>query len=416
MVWGLCKLSWYDAAVKAINEKQYTGDDMPEVPQPIRQDGVHGMVPGERMCPAARKLRETYAITPGAPFFKREFGYYSLDVWYGQGLPLDASLEEVFDYDPAGNHSLGQLGWCEAAFVPEFEVKVVEDRGKHEVEQDHAGRHVLYFKGRRNGFMPDYLEHPVKDQRTWEEDVKWRMHPASPERYADLPQRMAEARARAAEGMMIVQNVIGGYMYLRSLIGPEPVLCMFYEAPELLHDCMQTWFELADAVIARHQEFVTIDELFLAEDICYNTGALIGPDTMREFLLPYYQQLIANIRARQIDRDRKLYIQIDTDGHAPAVIDVYREIGMNVMSPFEVAAGCDVVELGRRYPDLVMFGGIDKRVLAESKEAIDAFLERVLPSMRARGGYIPTCDHGVPEEVTLGNYRHYRKRCVELGG
>ena len=137
---------------------------------------------------------------------------------------------------------------------------------------------------------------------------------------------------------------------------------------------------------------------------------------MREFLLPYYQQLIANIRARQIDRGRKLYIQIDTDGRAPAVIDVYREMGMNVMSPFEVAAGCDVVELGRRYPDLVMFGGIDKRVLAESNEAIDAFLERVLPSMRARGGYIPTCDHGVPEEVTLGNYRHYRKRCVELGG
>jgi hypothetical protein len=35
--------------------------------------------------------------------------------------------------------------------------------------------------------------------------------------------------------------------------------------------------------------------------------------------------------------------------------------------------------------------------------------------MRARGGYIPTCDHGVPEEVTLEDYRYYRRRCVELG-
>ena len=75
-----------------------------------------------------------------------------------------------------------------------------------------------------------------------------------------------------------------------------------------------------------------------------------------------------------------------------------------------------MVELGQRYPDLVMFGGIDKRVLAHSKAAIDAHLERILPPMRARGGYIPTCDHGVPEEVTLDNYLHYRKRCVELGG
>ncbi|HOD50576.1 MAG TPA: uroporphyrinogen decarboxylase family protein [Candidatus Hydrogenedentes bacterium] len=389
---------------------------MPQRPLTTTENGVLTMLPYECMCAPARKLRDTYAITRGAPLFKREFGYYSLEAWRAQGLPESADLAQVFDYDPPGNHSLNQLGWCEAAFVPEFEVKVIESRGGYEVEQDRAGRHVLYFKGRRNGFMPDYLEHPVKDQRTWEENVQWRMDPTSPERYADLRERMSEARACAAQGMMIVQNVIGGYMYLRSLMGPEPVLCVFYEAPELIHDCMRAWFALADAVIARHQEFVTIDELFLAEDICYNHGALIGPETMREFLLPYYQQLIANVRARQPDQGRKLYIQIDTDGHAPAVIDVYREMGMNVMSPFEVAAGCDVVELGQRYPDLVMFGGIDKRVLAHSKAAIDAHLERILPPMRARGGYIPTCDHGVPEEVTLDNYLHYRKRCVELGG
>lgn len=62
-----------------------------------------------------------------------------------------------------------------------------------------------------------------------------------------------------------------------------------------------------------------------------------------------------------------------------------------------------------------MTGGIDKRVLAESKDAIDKHLEYILPAMRKRGGYIPTCDHGVPAEVTLENYIHYRKRCIEFG-
>ena len=42
-------------------------------------------------------------------------------------------------------------------------------------------------------------------------------------------------------------------------------------------------------------------------------------------------------------------------------------------------------------------------------------VERIIPSMRERGGFIPTCDHGVPAEVSLENYMHYRKRCVELG-
>jgi len=51
--------------------------------------------------------------------------------------------------------------------------------------------------------------------------------------------------------------MIGGYMYLRSLIGPGELPYKFYDAPELIHDCMKTWLELADAVTAKHQEYVT---------------------------------------------------------------------------------------------------------------------------------------------------------------
>ena len=378
-------------------------------------DGVHAMIPHERMCVPARKLRDTYAVTPGAPLFKREMGYYCLEQWYGQGLPRDADLAEVFHYDPPGNLVLGQLGWTTAAFAPEFDVQIIEDRGDYEVVQDLAGRHLLCFKGRRDGFMPEYLDHPVKDLKTWRDNVKWRLDPAAPVRFADLDERMAWAKQQAACGMTIEQNLIGGYMYLRSLIGPADLLYKFYDEPELIHDCMRAWFDLADAVIARHQQHVTLDEIFFGEDICYNHGSLISPAMIREFLWPYYQQLIANVRARQIDQPRHLYVQIDTDGDARAVIPIYQEIGMDVMSPFEVASGCDVVEIGRQYPRLAMFGGIDKRVLAKTKADIDRHLEYILPAMRARGGYIPTCDHGVPAEVTLDNYLHYRKRCVELG-
>ncbi len=378
--------------------------------------GAHALVPTDEMTSSARKLRDAYARVPGAPLFRREFGFYCLDRWQEQGMPQDVSLAELFHYDPPGHHALGQLGWCEAAFVPRFEEKILEDRGEHEVVQDAAGRAVLCFKGRRSGFMPEYLDHPVKDRLTWERDVKWRLDPTTTSRYADLESRMQAARANAARGLIISQNLIGGYMYLRSLIGPVDLLYTFHDDPELIHDCMRAWFELSDAVIAKHQQDVTLDEIFFAEDICFNTGPLISPDMMREFLLPYYHELLARARDRQIDRDRHLYVQIDTDGNAVPVIPLYREIGMDVMSPFEVASGCDVVAVGEEYPDLALFGGIDKRILAQSREAIDREVERILPAMRERGGYIPTCDHGVPEEVPYENYLHYRKRCVELGG
>ena len=380
-------------------------------------DGIHRMVPPDRTPEHIRAFRQTYAITPGARLFRREFGYYCMEAWREQGLACDADLAEIFHYDPPARHNLGHIGWCEAAFAPSFEERIVEDRGEHEVVQDFAGRHVLCFKGRRDGFMPEYLDHPVKDMRTWIEDVKWRLDPATPERWDAFDQRMGAARDAAGSGAFIVQGLVGGYMYLRSLVGPAGIMYAFYDMPDVVHDCMRTWLALADAVIQRHQQHVTLDEIFLAEDICYNHGPLCSPDTMKKFLLPYYRQLVDNARARQLDPARHLYVQVDTDGLATPTIPLYAEaIGMDVMSPFEVASGCDVVAVGEQYPDLVITGGIDKRVLARGKGDIDEMVERILPAMRARGGYIPTCDHGVPAEVSLENYLHYRKRCIELGG
>ncbi len=384
------------------------------------EDGIHGLVPFEKMSEAARKLRALYARTPGAPFYRREFYIWqeTIERWHGEGMPRDVPQAELFFYDPPGNFGLSGLGWCEAAFCPCFETRVIEARGEEcELVQDHAGRHVLFFKGRRHGFMPEYVDHPVKEMRTWIQDVKWRLDPRHPDRFAKTDELLAQAKAAAAEGRMISQSVIGGYMYLRSLIGPEHLLYAFYDQPDLIHDCMRAWFDLADAVTARHQREVTLDEVFLAEDICYNHGSLISPEMMREFLVPYYRQLLANVRARQLDPARHLYVQIDTDGYADPVIPLYREgVGMDVMSPFEVASGCDVVAIRQRFPDLVMTGGIDKRILAQTPREIDRMLERILPFMRERGGYTPTCDHGVPLEVPYANYLHYRRRCVELGG
>ncbi len=390
---------------------------MPRSDPPPAADGVHAPVPRDTMHPAARKRREVYAITPGAPLMRTEFGFYSLDAWREQGMPADADKDRLFDFEHPGNTGFWDLGWCEAALCPAFEEKVLEDRGEYELVQDHAGRHVLCFRGRRSGFMPEYVDHPVKDRRSWEERIRWRLDPATPERWAGAERAADAVRADAAQGFMVTQHVIGGYMYLRSLMGPEGVLYAFHDMPDVVHDCMRAWLALADAVTARHQRGVTLDEVFLAEDICSNHGLLIGPDTVREFLLPYYQQLLSSIRGRQVDRGRHLYVQVDTDGDCRPAIPLYMgAIGMDAMSPFEVASGCDVVDLGRRYPRLVMRGGIDKRVLAGGRRAIDEHLERILPAMRARGGYIPCCDHGVPAEVPYEDYLYYRRRAVELGG
>ena len=364
---------------------------------------------------AIRKTRDFYAMKKGAPILQHEFGYYVLDRWIAEGhIKNVEDLQKLCDYDEKGLFYWEELGGCEAAFCPEFEVKVLEDRGDYELVQDFAGRHVLYFKGRRQGFMPEYMNHPVRDWDSWERDVKWRLAVDAEGRFDSLPERTAFMQDKVGQGAMIGQFLVGGYMYLRSLVGPEGIMYMVYDKPDLVHDMMRTWFELADAVIARHQEHTTLDELFLSEDICYNHGPLISPDMMREFLFPYYQQLITNIKARQLDKSRYLYIQIDTDGDCRPVIPVYQEIGMDYIAPMEVASGCDVVALRKQYPKLLMRGGFDKRILAQGKEAIDREINRIMPFMTQHGGYIPMCDHGVPEEVNFEDFMHFRARLKEF--
>jgi len=90
---------------------------------------------------------------------------------------------------------------------------------------------------------------------------------------------------------------------------------------------------------------------------------------------------------QEIQRGQRqfLHFEIDTDGDCRPVIEVYREIGVNSMNPFEVAAGCDVVEIGRAHPDLVMRGGIDKHVLRRSRAAIVAELVLRLAQCGAHG-------------------------------
>lgn len=364
------------------------------------------------MTPIERTFA-TYERRPVDHLIRREFYIWqeALDRWKREGMPADADLAELFVYDPPGAIHIGGLGWCEPAFVPGFWEEVLREEGDCEIIRDSAGRILRVYRGRRHGFMPTYLQHVVADDKDWEEIAAPRLSPETPERWDGFEQSLREWRKRQDDGWFITQSCIGGYMYLRSLVGPMEVCFMFVENPKLVHRMMAAWLSLADELTRRVQEKVEIDELFLGEDICYNHGLLISPAMVREFLLPYYQDLLRSIRSRQ---RRRLHFHIDSDGNVGEAIDLFMGIGMDVMSPFEVAAGNDLLDLAGKHPDLVMMGGIDKRVLAQGPKAIDAHLERILPPMVRRGGFVPTCDHGVPDNVSFESYSHYRKRILEL--
>ena len=89
-----------------------------------KNDGIHGMVPREKMDEKTKANRDFYAITPNAPLRQCEFGFYCKDEWIEQGLAPDTNYREEFGFNAGGSVGFGGLGWCEAAFNPTFESKI----------------------------------------------------------------------------------------------------------------------------------------------------------------------------------------------------------------------------------------------------------------------------------------------------
>jgi uroporphyrinogen-III decarboxylase len=78
------------------------------------------------------------------------------------------------------------------------------------------------------------------------------------------------------------------------------------------------------------------------------------------------------------------------------------------MWPLEVQAGMDAVELRNKLgKKCILSGNIDKRALAQGKEAIKEEIDKKVPFLLSQGGYFPGPDHFVPEDVSLENFQFY---------
>lgn len=102
---------------------------------------------------------------------------------------------------------------------------------------------------------------------------------------------------------------------------------------------------------------------------------------------------------------------VDCDGDISLLIPLWLDVGVNCMFPIEVGTwGADPVELRKKYgKELLLMGGFDKRILAHSKEAIEAEIRRLTPSSRravtsdsATTGSRPTCRSTITGAISSG--------------
>jgi Uroporphyrinogen decarboxylase (URO-D). len=333
--------------------------------------------------------------------------------WASEGW--DGNYEQfLYDENPYAEELIDLVG-IDLPLVPAFKEEIIDENDEYIYIRTVSGAVEQFPKGKSRltgESMPFYVKHPVETEEDWYNKIKPRLNPDSPERWVRFNKKSDEVLEIVNRNKKLYEaSSIGGYMFLRAMMGPEKTLLAFYDYPDMVHDMMKTWLHLVKTCLLRVQSKIPFFKFLMGEDISYKNGLLISPEMVEEFLFPYYNDLFNSLRKGQ---EQFLHLEIDTDGNLWEVLPLYMKVGFNVFRPFEVAAGNDVVEYAVKYPKLVISGGIDKRILSESKEAIRKELVRIMPFMVERGGFIPTCDHNVPSTVSYENYLFYRQLMTTL--
>ncbi len=337
-----------------------------------------------------------------------DFGFWeeTMTVWHGEGLPHSI----VFTYKKTnhvpyfgmdfGLDVVARATEIKPGLSPAFRLKVVEDRGDHEIRQQVDGVRVL-----RRKFMssiPQPQSHLLTDRDSWRKHYKPRLNPDDPGRFPDdWTQRVACWQEPNRADLV---SLPGGSLYgwLRNWMGVEALSYVVYDDPLWFEEMVST---VADCIVGTLEQAlasgVQFDACGMWEDMAYRAGPLLSPRHFKKYLVPHYRRIVDLMHKHGVD-----VVWVDCDGNIDALVPLWLEAGVNCMFPVEVGVWrADPVAYRKQYgKDLLIMGGFDKHILQRTPEDIRREVDRLAPLVE-EGGFIGFCDHRVPPDVPLENYR-----------
>jgi len=347
----------------------------------------------------------------------------TLDRWRSEGLPEGIDLKEYygilyrgsqeayfellnfFDFDRREMLAIGSYrlpGLFYLGPVPMFRRRVLEETAQYRIIVDELGIKKKESRIAKSQYMPQFLEYPVRNEEDLDQ-MKRRFDPNSPRRY---PENWREImKTYSNRDYPVGVEVYGFFGQPREMLGLPRLLTWYFKYPQLVHDILDFWLEFTIRALKKPLSEVQVDYAIIWEDMSYRHGPMISPKLFEEFLLPRYRRLTNFFRSFGIN-----IIMVDSDGNCELLNPLWLEGGVTCVYPNERQAGMNPKTLREKYGEkLALIGGIDKRVLASSPKAIEKELYAILPYLISTRGYIPSVDHVVPADVSLGNYLYYWK-------
>lgn len=334
--------------------------------------------------------------------YQWEMGPYeeTLRMWHEQGLKADDNWYNYGGYDGFGTVPLNP------GLIPGFEYKLLEKVEGYEIYQDGDGvikkklENVIY------PAMPQYIEYPLKGREQWD-DFKRRLNPDDPARFPADWENQKKSYANRDYPLGINCGSIFGW--LRNWMGVEGISYQIYDDRAFIEQAAEEMGDFFVAFLDKALPGIDYDFALFWEDMAYKSASLISPKCYRDIFVPHYRRITDKLKSVGID-----VMMLDSDGNVEELIPIWLELGINFIYPMEVAAGMDVVAMRKRFgKELIIGGGIDKRILASTKEAIKKMVDEKIPLMQ-EGGYVPGCDHAMPQDIPWENYVYYRQLLLSV--
>ena len=325
--------------------------------------------------------------TPDRVPYQDAYWQTTVERWRGEGLPADVSPAEYFGCEMAsvgGDYSL------------QFAERTLEETERYRVytDADGATRKVMRTG---DGWTPYWLDFTIQSRADWEEHREKGMY--NPSR---LSSGLVDGYRRAREqGKFVVFRGHACFHPTWHKVGLERVLIAMLEEPEWITDMYAVHTQM---IIGLYEgiraQGIECDAAWLSDDLGYRTAPLISPAMYRELVMPYHRQACQRFAA---DGLRTI---LHSDGDVRPLIPSFLEAGFSCLHPLEAKAGLDVRALKEEYgKQLVCFGNIDARMLAGSREEVEAEVRAKVTAGKEDGGYIFHTDHSVPNDVSFDNYR-----------
>lgn len=191
------------------------------------------------------------------------------------------------------------------------------------------------------------------------------------------------------------------------LVGMENMMVYFIDQPEYAHQILRGIMDF-QLGIARHYLDLGVKMVFLGDDLGTQQGPLLGPRIVNRFLKPEYKRLF------DLYRQNKVLIGFHSCGNLVSVIDMFMELGVNLLNPVQATANdldwLRSVTQGR----MALQGGVSSAVVMDGPdERIVGEVRRRLWQLGQQGGYICQPDQGMP--YPPGNLRAFHQAVEDYG-